>query len=115
MRNQTRGKSGETLVRKHDKPRVEMFVPDDSCPLKQEWLGLYRVTKTSLPADQEKEIRDIWRPDKIQHGFSAPWVGETCFEILRPRAKAGYEWQMGRETKIQKTGRLQSGQKYGNT
>ena len=96
---------GDFLVRVHCNPRVELYIPDESCPLKVEWLGLYRVTKTSLPAEQEVEIRDIWRPDVTQSGLSAPWVGETFFEILRPRAKLGYEWVMGRETKIQKIDR----------
>ena len=46
-----------------------------------------------------------WRPDEAQLVLSAPWVGEAIFEIRKPRAKPGYEWQMGRETKIQKTDR----------
>ena len=96
---------GDYLVREHCEPRVELFIPDEFYPLRLEWLSLYRKTKTSLPDEQEAEILDIWRPDKIQPGLSSPWVGQTYFEIKRPRARAGWEWVCGRETKIQKTDR----------
>ena len=96
---------GDYLVRKHNNPRVELFIPDASCPLKHEWLDLYRITKTSLPAEEEIQIQDIWRPDKVQPSLSAPWVGETIFEIRRPRAEPGFEWQHGRKTKLQRTNR----------
>ena len=69
------------LVRKHFVPRTDLFIPDGTCPLKEEWLDLYRITKTSLPSEQEAEIHDIWRPDEAQPVLSAPWVGETIFEL----------------------------------
>ena len=66
--------------------------------MQQNWLDLYRITKTSLPGSSEKEYRDIWDPSKPQKEMSAPWVGETIFEIDHPRAKQGYKWEGGRET-----------------
>ena len=96
---------GDYLVRKHCVPRTALYIPDADCPLRQEWLDLYRTTKTSLPAQQEASIRDIWRPDVEQPVLSSPWIGETIFELRRPRCEAGFEWQNGRKTKLQKTNR----------
>ena len=92
-------------MRKHKKPRVDLYIPDDTCPLELHWFDLYRVTKTSLPAEQECEIKDLWHQAVDQPCLSAPWVGEAYFEPRHPRAKPGYEWQNGRETKLQRTDR----------
>ena len=87
-------------MREHYEPRVELYVPDEPCPLRTEWLSLYRKTKTSLPDEQETELLDIWLPGAVQPGLSAPWIGQTYFEIKRPRARDGFEWVGGRETKM---------------
>ena len=60
-----------------------MYIPtDEDCPVDLHWLDLYRVTKTSLPSEIEKEVKDIWDPNKPQTHLSAPWVGETIFELF---------------------------------
>ena len=51
----------------------------------------------------EAEIEDMWHPDEVQAELSEAWVGETRFTLMRRMAKPGYEWQDGRETRVQNT------------
>ena len=47
----------------------------------------------------------MWDPSETQPSLSDEWIGETRFTILRQKAKPGYEWHDGRETRIQNTTR----------
>ena len=37
--------------------------------------------------------------DRLDPPF--PWIGKTVFPLLKPKAKKGYRWESGRETKVQ--------------
>ena len=95
---------GVFLVRVHTEPR-SLFIPDEPCPLKVDWLDVHRETRTSLLHDTEAVIRDMWSPSEVQPELSNQWVGEARFQILKPRARDGHEWQQCRECKLQETSR----------
>ena len=62
---------GDYLVRIHSKPRKALFIPDSTCLLQDNWLDLYRKTKTSLPDPPEKQYRDMG-PQSTPKGNECP-------------------------------------------
>ena len=69
------------------------------------WLDVIRFTATQLPEKKMRSIDDYWLEDKDE-SLDQEWTGTTRFPISKPRPKYGYNWVEGRETKIQKTTRL---------
>ena len=88
------------------KPRFEKYVPTErDCPMPPKWLDVIRFTATQLPEKKMRSIDDYWLEDKDE-SLDQEWTGTTRFPISKPRPKYGYNWVEGRETKIQKTTRL---------
>ena len=71
---------GDFLCIKHVVPRVDLFIPDETnCPFPLRFIGINRLTETSLLSDSESKIRDLWDPDAPGIPLSGEWTGKTCF------------------------------------
>ena len=98
----------DVLVIHHLRPRIKLFEPTEgSLPIPLKYLDVLRTTRTNLDDASESWIMDeVWydNPDAGRE-LSSPWTGKTIFDLLKPKAPEGHEWQAGRLTKVQATSR----------
>ena len=64
-------------------------------------IDVMRRTDTDCDMKVEKRIEDLWT-DEGSRELSIPWTGKTVFWLLRHAAPKGYEYVLGRKTRIQK-------------
>ena len=106
--------NGDLLVRHHPRPRLELFVPEESnMPFPLKYVDVTRKTQTTLVSPSEKSIEDYWNvpyresaegdPKPPNRSLSDYWTGQTMFILLRPPPPAGREWVLGRLVKKQKS------------
>ena len=100
------------LIRHHVDRRTKLFTPNGSVkpPVPLRYIDVLRQTESDSEVANESTVQDVWycTPDSEEdpeRHLSNSWVGQTCFELLKPRPKPGYEWQSGRLTKVQTTSR----------
>ena len=94
------------LIRQHNQFRTSLFTPNedahDPSPIPIKYLDIMRHTTTTCKSLGECMVEDflIDRQD-AKRELSEPWVGRTAFSLKMPPARPGYEWQSGRETRVQ--------------
>lgn len=90
------------VIRHHMKPRTNLFVPTDDCPIPLKYLDVMRTTYTDL--EGEAIIRDYWS-DVGERPLSGQWTGQTMIWILNPDPPPGYHWVDRDLVKTQKSTR----------
>ena len=96
---------GDIIYRRHNEPRVQLFVPKEETflvPLK--YIDVRRSIYSDLDVMQEKRIDDCWNVDS-NRSLPDSWKGFTKFTLLKEKLPKGYMWSGRRMTKAQTTTR----------
>lgn len=98
--------TSHVLIRQHNRPRKTLFTPskdeNDPSPIPIKFLDIMGRADTSCNSLSEFHLEDFWTDRaEAKRELSEPWMGRTAFSLKMPPAKPGYEWQSGRETRVQ--------------
>ena len=93
---------GISVVRHHVEPRLDLYSPDDTCPMPLKSVDVHGVTKTNLGDISEHSITDWWgNVSSPGRTLSKPWTGTTTFQLVQPTAKQhGHAYLSGRDLPV---------------